>query len=172
MDAKTPYTVEEKPNDPTGLSDVDALPNLSRDSDADSDKHITPEGTKIKAPLIDIPMKYRIGAFAFIVFFSTGPAFAEYTLGPLKSTIRRELNVNSEWFFDNQRERARGEANLWEVVGVLNTELVADDRCPVQHDQYGRQPGQHHPAHYRRYRNGLLRCGIVSGHIFPFLRSG
>jgi hypothetical protein len=42
-----------------------------------------------------IPMKYRIMAFAFVVFFSTGAAFAEITLGPLKSTLKKELGLNS-----------------------------------------------------------------------------
>jgi hypothetical protein len=44
-----------------------------------------------------IPMKYRIMAFAFVLFFSTGAAFAEVTMGPLKSTLQRELNLNSEY---------------------------------------------------------------------------
>lgn len=44
----------------------------------------------------DIPLKYRLMAFCFVVFFSTGAAFAEMTLGPLKSTLVKELKLTSE----------------------------------------------------------------------------
>lgn len=43
-----------------------------------------------------IPLRMRLLAFSFVLFFSTGAAFAESTIGPLKSTLRRELNINSE----------------------------------------------------------------------------
>ena len=115
MDATTLSAVREKPDDSAGLSDskddVPQLPHLDNGLQREES-----EGSKIKAPLIDIPMKYRAGAFAFIVFFSTGPAFAEYTLGPLKSTIRKELNVNSE----SQPQPRRREGDKW-----------ADERRPV-----------------------------------------
>jgi hypothetical protein len=45
----------------------------------------------------DIPLKYRLMALSCILFFTTGSAFAESTLGPLKSTFVRELKINSEW---------------------------------------------------------------------------
>lgn len=47
------------------------------------------------APL-DIPLKYRWVALVTILFYTTGAAFAESTLGPLKSTFVRELKINSE----------------------------------------------------------------------------
>lgn len=43
-----------------------------------------------------IPMKYSLLAFSMIVFFATGSSFAEGTLGPLKSTLRKELKISSE----------------------------------------------------------------------------
>jgi hypothetical protein len=58
--------------------------------DSNSDKSILPDH-----PEGHIPMKLRIMAFAFVLFFSTGAAFAEVTMGPLKSTLQRELGLNS-----------------------------------------------------------------------------
>lgn len=46
----------------------------------------------------DIPLKYRLMAFSLILLFSTGSAFAESTLGPLKSTLVKELNLNNAQF--------------------------------------------------------------------------
>lgn len=43
----------------------------------------------------DIPLKYRCIAFVFIMLFSTGAALAEATLGPLKSTLVKELDLTS-----------------------------------------------------------------------------
>ena len=42
-----------------------------------------------------IPWKYRLVAFTFIVFWGTALTFADQTLGPLKSTMIRELGVTS-----------------------------------------------------------------------------
>jgi hypothetical protein len=42
-----------------------------------------------------IPLKYRLTALAMVLFISTGTAFAEVTMGPLKSTLQRELKLNS-----------------------------------------------------------------------------
>jgi hypothetical protein len=66
----------------------------------DEKDDITPESDSTKSILPDhpeghIPMKLRIMAFAFVLFFSTGAAFAEVTMGPLKSTLQRELGLNS-----------------------------------------------------------------------------
>ena len=58
--------------------------------ESDSDKGILPDH-----PEGHIPMRLRIMAFAFVLFFSTGAAFAEVTMGPLKSTLQRELGLNS-----------------------------------------------------------------------------
>jgi hypothetical protein len=49
-------------------------------------------GQKIKV----IPLHIRWIAFSFILFISTGSAFAESIVGPLKSTLLRELKINSE----------------------------------------------------------------------------
>lgn len=43
-----------------------------------------------------IPQKYRWIAFSMIIFFATGSSFAEGTLGPLKSTLVKQLKINSE----------------------------------------------------------------------------
>ena len=64
----------------------DPSPAFETDKDLLQPEH--PEG--------HIPMKLRIMAFAFVLFFSTGAAFAEVTMGPLKSTLIRELGLNSK----------------------------------------------------------------------------
>ncbi|TXT11548.1 uncharacterized protein COLE_01958 [Cutaneotrichosporon oleaginosum] len=46
----------------------------------------------------DTPLKYRLIALSCILFFTTGAAFAESTLGPLKSTFVRELKINNAQF--------------------------------------------------------------------------
>lgn len=66
----------------------DEKDDISPDSDTDGILQDHPEG--------HIPMKLRIMAFAFVLFFSTGAAFAEVTMGPLKSTLQRELGLNSK----------------------------------------------------------------------------
>lgn len=43
-----------------------------------------------------IPQKYRWMAFSMIIFFATGSSFAEGTLGPLKSTLVKQLKINSK----------------------------------------------------------------------------
>jgi hypothetical protein len=48
--------------------------------------------------IIHIPQRYRWTAFAFILVYSTGAAFTEATLGPLKSTLLKELKINSELY--------------------------------------------------------------------------
>lgn len=42
-----------------------------------------------------IPLKYRLVAFAMIVLFSTGSSYAQGVISPLKSTLRKELNINN-----------------------------------------------------------------------------
>lgn len=46
----------------------------------------------------EMPQSVRLVAFSFILFFSTGAAFAESTIGPLKSTLMRELGINNTQF--------------------------------------------------------------------------
>jgi hypothetical protein len=90
---------------------ADRPPNsetTSQDEDYDDDKAVVARcedpkemgdknklANEINWQIDDIPLKYRIMAFCFVVLFSTGAAFAEATLGPLKSTIMKELNLNS-----------------------------------------------------------------------------
>ena len=56
------------------------------------------DGILAEHPEGHIPMKLRIMAFAFVLFFSTGAAFAEVTMGPLKSTLVKELGLNSMYW--------------------------------------------------------------------------
>lgn len=46
---------------------------------------------------VDIPWKYRIPAFCLILLWGTGASFADVTIGPLKSTLVKQLGINSEW---------------------------------------------------------------------------
>lgn len=76
-----------------------AVADPAAQDDDDDDKPASPR-TRPKdltpfAPL-DIPMKYRLVALVTILFYTTGAAFAESTLGPLKSTFVKELHINSE----------------------------------------------------------------------------
>lgn len=56
---------------------------------------LTNTHTHVKQNVVDIPMRYRLLAFSMILFFSTGSAFSEATLGPLKSTLLKQLKINS-----------------------------------------------------------------------------
>lgn len=60
---------------------------------ADEEDEYTPMTT---STVTQIPLHMRLIAFSFVLFFSTGAAFAESTIGPLKSTLLRELKINSE----------------------------------------------------------------------------
>jgi hypothetical protein len=42
-----------------------------------------------------IPMRYRLMSFWMILFFATGSSYAESTLSPLKSTLRKELKITN-----------------------------------------------------------------------------
>ena len=70
---------------------------LDIDIDIDNDtasKHEDHEPVLPKSEAA-IPLKYRLMALAMVLFISTGTAFAEVTMGPLKSTLQRELKLNS-----------------------------------------------------------------------------
>ena len=92
--------------DTVALSINDQVPTLDsrprRESQDDEKEEPTPAFETDKDllqpehPEGHIPMKLRIMAFAFVLFFSTGAAFAEVTMGPLKSTLIRELGLNSK----------------------------------------------------------------------------
>ena len=55
--------------------------------------HKTPVLT---SPIQQIPWRYRITAGLMIMLFAFGSSLSETTLGPLKSTLRRELDITSE----------------------------------------------------------------------------
>lgn len=42
-----------------------------------------------------IPWRYRLMSFWMILFFATGSSYAESTLSPLKSTLRKELKISN-----------------------------------------------------------------------------
>lgn len=71
---------------------------------------------------LDIPRKYRLIALVSILFYTTGAAFAESTLGPLKSTFVKELNINSA--YSAQQQSAQVTAEL-------------TPRCAVRNHQHG-----------------------------------
>lgn len=76
-----------------------ALDPVEQPEEDDDDKPASPQvRTKDLTPFapLDIPMKYRLVALVTILFYTTGAAFAESTLGPLKSTFVKELHINSE----------------------------------------------------------------------------
>lgn len=86
---------KSRPFDSPKESEEGALGSLPiLDSKGTISAHVLEDQKKTKA--VDIPMKYRWTAFAFILVYSTGAAFAEATLGPLKSTLLKELKINSE----------------------------------------------------------------------------
>ena len=82
---------------PTKEKDLDfqpaSLPQLTR-TNVSEDGSTEHEST-IKG-VIDIPWKYRIIAFCLILVWGTGASFADVTIGPLKSKLRKELKINSE----------------------------------------------------------------------------
>lgn len=79
----------------------DHTPTLSlqgQNEPTDLDEKDTKEESTAEQPVGPsvIPMKYSLLAFSMIVFFATGSSFAEGTLGPLKSTLRKELKISSK----------------------------------------------------------------------------
>ena len=44
-----------------------------------------------------IPMRYRLAAFSMILFFATGSSYCESTISPIKSILRKELKITSEY---------------------------------------------------------------------------
>jgi hypothetical protein len=66
--------------------------NVDHDTKAEHDDDTSSETSAY------IPQKYRWIAFSMIIFFATGSGFAEGTLGPLKSTLVKQLKINSKYF--------------------------------------------------------------------------
>lgn len=54
--------------------------------------------SQIPHQVTDTPLHLRLIALSMILFFTTGAAFAESTLGPLKSTFVKELKINNAQF--------------------------------------------------------------------------
>lgn len=80
-----------KADDDIELDNADDGPDGPSQRDIDMlNKDLTPFNR------LDIPTKYRMIALVSILFYTTGAAFAESTLGPLKSTFVKELKINSE----------------------------------------------------------------------------
>jgi hypothetical protein len=71
----------DKESDSTPSSEL--VPNLGQD-----------HGPKQQTD--DIPWRYRIAAGLMIMLFAFGSSLSETTLGPLKSTLRKELDVTSK----------------------------------------------------------------------------
>jgi len=71
------------------------------DDEKETDAHEI-EKAGIAVQVSDTPLKYRLLALSCILFFTTGSAFAESTLGPLKSTFVRELKINSGFVTANR----------------------------------------------------------------------
>ncbi|WVQ75748.1 hypothetical protein IAR50_005379 [Cryptococcus sp. DSM 104548] len=69
------------------LSGLPALTQLS--------SHLNAEGPEVDEELEEIPMKYRIMAFAMIIFFATGSSFMQGVASPLKSTYKKKLGINN-----------------------------------------------------------------------------
>ncbi|BEJ14818.1 hypothetical protein CspHIS471_0405850 [Cutaneotrichosporon sp. HIS471] len=82
------------------LNDHQRSQTADNDLTADADKKEESVSASDVTPLqvTDTPLKYRIIALSCILFFTTGAAFAESTLGPLKSTFVRELKINNAQF--------------------------------------------------------------------------
>lgn len=70
-------------------------PQLQEKDDLEEPGDVEPHGLQA----ILMPLRVRLIAFSFVLFFSTGAAFAESTIGPLKSTLMRELGMNSTCTF-------------------------------------------------------------------------
>lgn len=68
---------------------------LGADGDSEGGHAASEAGAGASGPLL-IPNRYRWTAFALVIFFATGSSFAEAVLGPLKSTLLKQLRINSE----------------------------------------------------------------------------
>lgn len=93
-------TTDAKEQDDRSIkSEANLSPTLPRLTHSTSDDGKTSEGelpTLKIASAGDIPWKWRIPAFCLILVWGTGASFADVTIGPLKSTLIRELGINSE----------------------------------------------------------------------------
>ena len=101
MGEETPLAEEPK-TDPTYDQPLDTVPQVYLD-DSTADGHSGKDQLTIDG-VIDIPWKYRIPAFCLILVWGTGASFADITIGPLKSTLIRELKINSAHTVKSSRD--------------------------------------------------------------------
>jgi hypothetical protein len=104
---ESPSDLSEKRQSVDANDDLSTLPSLARTGALGSPAQPLDHGNDDTAEKADgsetasqtsayIPQKYRWIAFSMIIFFATGSSFAEGTLGPLKSTLVKQLKINSE----------------------------------------------------------------------------
>jgi len=98
--------------------------------------------------VVDIPWKYRIPAFCMILLWGTGASFADVTIGPLKSTLIKQLGINSE--------------SAWQPVGSSRELKWLTYRYTIRYHQHSREHCKHHLADHWRCDHGLLRRSSVS----------
>lgn len=94
-----PHELAELERPRTHASVVDVV--VSGDSDDAKDEKIdtlSVARSDIPHQVTDTPLHLRLIALSMILFFTTGAAFAESTLGPLKSTFVKELKINNAQF--------------------------------------------------------------------------
>lgn len=82
--------------------DVSVAGDVSADGDVEGKDEKTDAlsvaRSEYPVQVTDTPLHLRLIALSMILFFTTGAAFAESTLGPLKSTFVRELKINNAQF--------------------------------------------------------------------------
>ncbi|KAK8843522.1 hypothetical protein IAR55_007182 [Kwoniella newhampshirensis] len=83
------------------------VPHLTQGEDGGRDDQLDAASFDKK----DIPFRYRLLAMSMILFFATGSSFAEGTLGPLKSTIRKKLKITRIDYW--------GAAYVFVVIGAV-----------------------------------------------------
>lgn len=90
------------PTDEVGEKPLDSPGSATRQQlDSESAKHFHHDETlsdTSSAHLdgeLDIPTRYRVGAFLLVVLFSTGSNYAEGVISPLKTRLRKELKITS-----------------------------------------------------------------------------
>jgi hypothetical protein len=87
-----------------------------------------PEDVEVDEPVAlpdakeEIPLRTKLVAYSMIIFFSTGAFFSESTLGPLKSTLKANLNISS---------------------GFASAALI---RCPIWCYHLGHKLDQYYPS--------------------------
>lgn len=94
-----------------------------------------------------IPWKYKLLAWTCIVFWGTGSWMGEQALGPLKATMKRELNITSE---------------LYHALPVASHHSSKNVRCSIRRHLVFQLLHQLGSSHHWRYRYGPFWCWQVS----------